>query len=57
MQLKYKNNGYDEGLKCTTYLSLDIYADARGMKEQFENETFDCVIDKGLLDSILVSSI
>lgn len=24
------------------------------MKEHFEAETFDCVIDKGLLDSVLV---
>jgi hypothetical protein len=34
--------------------NVDIHADARNMKEVFENETFDCVIDKGTLDSILV---
>lgn len=33
---------------------VDLHADARNMKEVFENETFDCVIDKGTLDSILV---
>jgi len=34
---------------------LDQLGDVRSMKE-FENETFDCVIDKGMLDSILVIS-
>lgn len=31
-----------------------LHADARNLKGLFENETFDCVIDKGMLDSILV---
>jgi len=33
---------------------LVVHGDARNMKTLFENESFDCVIDKGLLDSILV---
>ena len=33
----------------------DIHADTRNLKEVFENETFDCVIDKGMLDSLLVN--
>jgi hypothetical protein len=54
MQLKYKNSKYDESLKCKSVVMLDILGDVRNMKNIFENETFDCVIDKGMLDSILV---
>ena len=36
-------------------LSIDTLGDVRNMKELFESETFDCVIDKGLLDSVLVN--
>jgi hypothetical protein len=36
-------------------LLIDIEMDARQM--DFKNETFDCVIDKASLDSILVLSL
>lgn len=54
MQLKYRNAGYDPSFKCSPYLNAVLHADARNLKGLFENETFDCVIDKGMLDSILV---
>lgn len=37
MQLKYRNNGYEPSLKCRFYCYEDLHADARNMKEVFEN--------------------
>jgi len=54
MQLKYRNLNYDESFECTSGERLDRCCDVRDMKKDFDNETFDIVIDKGTLDSILV---
>ncbi len=53
MQLKYQNAGYDS-LKCTPDEDVDVFGDVKNMGHLFENETFNCVIDKGTLDSVLV---
>lgn len=45
MQLKYKSSNYEPSFKFEL-------ADARNLKD-YGDESFDCVIDKGLLDSIL----
>lgn len=37
MQLKYRNNGYEPSLKCRLFCYEDLHADARNMKEVFEN--------------------
>lgn len=53
MQLKYKNKNYSPEFKCISiFIEIDELSDARNM-QNFKDETFDCVIDKGLLDSVL----
>ena len=32
MQLKYKNNAYEDSFKCSIFTHLDTYADVRNMK-------------------------
>jgi ubiquinone/menaquinone biosynthesis C-methylase UbiE len=53
MQLKYKNLGFDETFECNCPTYSDICCDVRDMKNDFEDETFDIVVDKGTLDSVL----
>lgn len=55
MQTKYKKEGYEPTMTCTPCsIGVDQLADVRNMRGKFEDESFDCIIDKGLLDSILV---
>jgi 2-polyprenyl-3-methyl-5-hydroxy-6-metoxy-1,4-benzoquinol methylase len=54
MQSKYKKEGYDPTLSCKPSTTVDELADVRNMRDIFPDETFDCVIDKGMLDSVLV---
>ena len=60
MQEKYRN--YEKTFKCkrnkkvthdyTLYKNKDLHMDARNMN--FEDDTFDCIIDKGTFDALIV---
>lgn len=51
MKERYKH--YPAHFTCINniYIYIVVLADARDLP--FENETFDCVFDKGLLDAVL----
>lgn len=50
--MKERFKHYPAHFTCTyNHYELVVLADARDLP--FENETFDCVFDKGLLDAVL----